>query len=169
MVNALQDGLNLPDLLDTAAIQTAEIGSGGVMGPNISGGVITNAHLGAGVVSGTAIASGCITNYRVADNACSGTKLSPEVGLIQTGSPLYGAQVMVHGTNTITGSPNFGGWIAFAKAFGAAPIIVNLRDNVSGLDLVAGTVGAGSFQVSNVADGNFSGTIVWLAAGSGRI
>jgi len=41
MTNALIDGLNKPDQIETAGIQAAEIGSGAIMTYNISGGQVT--------------------------------------------------------------------------------------------------------------------------------
>ena len=44
MANALNDGLNAPDQLDDEAIQSTEIGSGGVLASNISGGQVNSTH-----------------------------------------------------------------------------------------------------------------------------
>jgi len=50
MANALVDGLNKPDQLDTEAIQSAEIGSGAIMSANISGGQVNASHLAYGQI-----------------------------------------------------------------------------------------------------------------------
>lgn len=190
MSNALVDGLNLPDQLDTASIQTAELGSGTVLGPNISGGVITNAHFGASAVSGTVIAaqgvaanrlvnnsitptqlgSGCvlgpnisggvITNAHLGANVVSGAAVSPEYGELYTGSPFGGGNMVQFGTATPT---DVAAVVQFTPVFRTATPSVVITRVGSGTEQPSVTVSAGSAVI--VGGSNIQH--LWCALGSG--
>lgn len=194
MANSMNDGLNLPDLFGTASVQSGELGSGTVLGPNISGGVITNAHLGANSVSGTVIAaqgvaanrlvnnsltptqmgSGCIlgpnisggvvTNAHLGANVVSGAAVSPEYAPSYTGSPAGGGTMFQFGTATPT---DVAAVIQFSPVFRTSTPGFTAFANTSGTSTYVSayaTVSAGSAVLVGGSNIAYS----WVASGSGR-
>lgn len=161
MANSLVDGLNKPDDLDTAAIQTAELGSGTVLGPNISGGVILSAHLATDSVVAAKISGLAVTTAKIAANAVTAAKST----IVATGSPTGYGQSIQHGSVTPTDVET---WTVFGTAFAAAPkVVVGLA--VSGAAAtqppMAITVVAGSFGTI----GTSGLACNWIALGSGAL
>ena len=141
MVNSLQDGLNLPDLLDTAAIQQAEIGSGAILGPHISGGAITNSKLAASTLEASS------------------------QGFLGTGSPT-GFGLSVQAGSTIPS--NIAVTVSFGTAFAAAPHVI-LTLAASGAVSISPAMVTGTSAGSFTHLGESGLLHHWIAIGSGNI
>ena len=110
MANSLNDGLSKPDQVDTGGITAAEIGSGGILAANISGGQINKTHLSSGCVLAANLSGGQVGMSHLATNQMS------------AGSPAAGGLFEWSTTgSTTTGSKLT---VTFGKAFLAAPTVM---------------------------------------------
>lgn len=185
MANALVDALNKPDDLDTGGIQTTEIGSGAVLGPNISGGAVLASHLTSGCVLGPNISGAVVTKLHV----ISGNILGPHIsgGVLTTDH--MGANIVTPAKQKFVGTGSPTGWglgvqtgqyvtgggstvtIAFPTTYLAVPeVLVSAGASTAG----GGTAGwhrvvvAGTGSVV-IESQNASASGTWLAIGSASI
>ena len=91
--------------------------------------------------------------------------LTGTLNLLQGGSPLSQKSLQCDST-AITGSPKATGWIKFGESFNSAPVVLANLDNGAS-ELSVASVNAGSFKVTAVTAGTYSGNVLWIALGSG--
>jgi hypothetical protein len=102
MVNALTDGLNKPDQMDTGGITASEIGSGGIMAYNISGGQVTTGTIANNIAIAGTTGSVVIGNLTSSTGSLvvmvGNLSLSHNLSVLDTGSVVAGIIVPANGS-----------------------------------------------------------------------
>ena len=120
MVNALTDGLNKPDQLDTAGIQAAEIGSGAVMTYNLSGGQVVTGKIANNIAIGGTTGSVVIGNLTSSTGSLvfgAGTTLTTPTGSLVLAKDLeltHNAAIL--GSAVVTGDIEGASHLAITKS-----------------------------------------------------